>query len=1139
MKNKSRKRQFLFHYHCHWIMLVLLFCCSSYTSQVSAQSLQKEISLESRNEALSSVLKKVEKASGFKILFTYDEVQDYKITASLKSKPVSTVLKTVFNNTPFKYSVKGKFIYVTRNQASVSQSHGGKKSLTGRVLDEEGVPLIGVTVRVKGTGTGTVTNYDGEFEIPYEESSAMLTFSYLGKEDTETRVTAGNPAKITLADSESATRVNEVVVIGYGSMKKRDLTGSVISISDKVIENKSATSVFDALQGSAPGVQVVSGSGQPGESASIKIRGTSTFSAEGVTPLYIVDGAPLESLDGINTNDIVSMEVLKDAASAAIYGSRSANGVIIITTKSGQEGKPVIDIKYNHSWGTLSHKVPQANRMERLLYDQFRKSYFESYGGGNPNESSDVLDDPYNYFYNVDNDYLDMITKTGNKDQIDVSLSGGTSKLKYFINTGYYNENGIIDNTGFRRISTRVNSDYAPNKWLNIGSRISLTYSKKNGLNEGRLLSSVLSRRPYFNTYYSDGSMVGVFNGQKNPMALIEYTTDFTDSYKMNFFQFGVIRFNKYLKFRTNLNFNFYLDKRKQIEPSLITDEWQKSNKGFSYNHTNWNWMNENYLTYERKLGQHHFQAMVGMSLQRWHYENENLVGINSSNDYIYTLNAFSANLDLSKTRTFVSNHALASVFGRVTYDYKSRYLFAANFRRDGSSRFSKDNRYGNFPSVSLGWRFSDEKFLKGMKNVLTDGKLRASFGITGNQSIGNYDYVYTYSPSTIYDGVGGIAPTRIGTEHLKWEETKQFDLGLDLNFWNNRLVVNADYYYKYTDGLLANYQLPKESGFSYMKTNVGEISNQGFEISVSGDLIRSKDWTWNTTFNLSRNISRIEKLQNGKAYMEGDIWWMEEGGNIGDFYGFKSNGIFQYDESNAFTKDWKQLTPVFEDGVFQYKYLLNGSPYTGDVHKKTLPNGKAFRGGDYNWIENPESQNGVIDDNDRMVIGNALPNVTGGFNTTVQWKDLSLYVGMYFSLGGKIYNYAEHNRNQFKYMGTTPSPEVIYNLWLQPGDEAIYPRPFNDEFNNARIANSFYLEDASFVRLQNIRLSYHLPKMLMQKIFLKDLSLYAFANNVLTWTDYSGFDPEFSTNNPLQIGKDTYRYPRKREFGLGFIANF
>lgn len=635
MKNKSRKRQFLFHYHCHWIMLVLLICCSSYTSQVSAQSLQKEISLESRHEALSSVLKKVEKASGFKILFTYDEVQDYKITASLKSKPVSTVLKTIFNNTPFKYSVKGKFIYVTRTQASVSRSQGGKKSLTGRVLDEEGVPLIGVTVRVKGTGTGTVTNYDGEFEIPYEENSAMLTFSYLGKEDTETRVTAGNPAKITLVDSEAATRVNEVVVIGYGSMKKRDLTGSVISISDKVIENKSATNVFDALQGSAPGVQVVSGSGQPGETASIKIRGTSTFSAEGVTPLYIVDGAPLESLDGINTNDIVSMEVLKDAASAAIYGSRSANGVIIITTKSGQEGKPVIDIKYNHSWGTLSHKVPQANRMERLLYDQARKNYFELYGGGNPNESSDVLDDPYNYFYNVDNDYLDMITKTGNKDQIDVSLSGGTSKLKYFINTGYYNENGIIDNTGFRRISTRVNSDYAPNKWLNIGSRISLTYSKKSGLNEGRLLSSVLSRRPYFNTYYSDGSMVGVFNGQKNPMALIEYTTDFTDSYKMNFFQFGVIRFNKYLKFRTNLNFNFYLDKRKQMEPSLITDEWQKSNKGFSYNHTNWNWMNENYLTYERKLGQHHFQAMVGMSLQRWHYENENLVGINSSNDYI------------------------------------------------------------------------------------------------------------------------------------------------------------------------------------------------------------------------------------------------------------------------------------------------------------------------------------------------------------------------------------------------------------------------------------------------------------------------------------------------------------------------
>ena len=296
---------------------------------------------------------------------------------------------------------------------------------------------------------------------------------------------------------------------------------------------------------------------------------------------------------------------------------------------SGQEGKARIDIKYNHSWGTLSHKVPQANRKERLLYDQYRKEYFETYGGGNPDESSDILNDPLNSFFNVDNDYLDMITSTAQKDQVDISVGGGTKKLKYFINTGYYNEKGIISNTGFQRLNTRINSDYSPTDWMNMGSRISLTYSKKKGLNEGTLLSAVLTRRPYFNTYYPDGSLVGVFNGQKNPIAQVNYTTDFTDSYKANFFQFFEIKFNKYLKFRANINANFYLDKRKKLEPSLITDEWQKQNKGYSYNYLNWNWMNEDILTYARKIKDHNFTAMVGVSAQQWRYENETFVGIN------------------------------------------------------------------------------------------------------------------------------------------------------------------------------------------------------------------------------------------------------------------------------------------------------------------------------------------------------------------------------------------------------------------------------------------------------------------------------------------------------------------------------
>ena len=1018
----------------------------------------------------------------------------------------------------------------------INAQTSGKVSVKGVVLDEAGETLPGATVTEKGTKNVAATDLDGKFTIKVSKSGATLIVSYVGYVTKE--VTSKPDMKVIL--SENSKNLDEVVVVGYGTMKKRDVTGAISSISSKDIEQKMATNVFEALQGQTAGIQIISGSGQPGETSSIKIRGTSTFSADGVKPLYIVDGIPLDDIDGINPTDIASMEILKDAASAAIYGSRSANGVIIITTKQGEAGKPCIDVKYNHSWGTLSHKLAQANRADRRYYDNARRQYFLDNNIGNADESIQMIQDSLNVFFNVDNDYQDMILQTAQKDQVDISVGGGSDKIKYFINTGYFNERGIVPNTAFQRLTTRINSDYKPVKWMNMGSRIALTYSKKEGINENALLNAMLSRRPYFSTYYPDGSLVGVFNGQKNPIAQVEYTTDFTDAYKGNFYQFFEFDIYKGLKFRTNINANFSLSKRKKLYPSIITDEWQKSNEGGSYNYLGWNWMNEDYFSYSHKWGDHNFSAMAGFSAQRWSNQNEILVGTNSSTDYIYTMNAFASNLTQTSTGTWQTSHSLASLFARITYDYKGRYLLTANVRRDGSSRFAENNKWGNFPSASVGWRISDEKFMQFAKPALDDAKIRVSYGVTGNESIGNYDYVYTYSPSTIYDGVGGVSATRIGKDNLKWEETKQFDIGLDLSFWNSRLTATFDYYDKYTSGLLADYELPKESGFSTMKTNVGEVSNRGFEVAIAGDIIRTKNFRWNASFNISRNINQIERLSEGKAYLEGDLWWMQEGGRIGDFYGYKYINVFQYDESNAFAEgSWQQLTPVFENGVFQNKYLLNGTEYTGKVLQKTLPNGKPFRGGDINWEEPEGSRDGIIDDNDRMIIGNALPDVTGGLSTQFTYKDWSLFISFYYSLGGEIYNFGEHNRNMFKYTGTTPSPDVIYNTWLKQGDIALYPRPYNDEYDNARYANSFYVEDGSFIRLQNVRLSYNLPKNWCRKCGVKGINLYAFVNNALTWTKYSGFDPEFSTSDPLQIGRDNYRYPKKREYGVGMSVNF
>ena len=1036
----------------------------------------------------------------------------------------------------FRKSIKQKLL-ILFSLFSLSLS-AQEINVSGVVSEISGEPMTGVTVKVKGTTIGVLTDIDGKYQIKAPSSQSVLEFSFMGFAPKEEKV--GNRATINVTLNEMAKTLDEVVVVGYGTMKKRDVTGAISSISSKDIENRLATNVFQALQGQTAGVNIISGSGQPGESSSIRIRGTSSFSDGAVDPLYIVDGAPLDNIDAINPADIESIEVLKDAASAAIYGSRSANGVIIITTKQGDKDKPVIDIKYDHSWGSLSHKLAQANTPERRLYDQKRREFFLQYRPSNADESIQMIDDSLNVFFNVDNDYQKIAFQTSQKDQIDLSIGGGSNNLKYFINTGYYKEKGIVNNTGFDRITTRINADYKASNVVSMGSRISLSYSKKKGIDEGGFLNSMLTRRPYFSLYFPDGSMVGIFNGQKSPIALTQYTTDFTEYYRANFFQYVQVNITKDLKFRTNLNAGYYSTKRKYLLPSILYDENQSNNAGASYNYLNWNWMSENFLTYAKKFDKvHNFSAMLGVSAQQWSQENETLYGTNSPSDILYTMNGFVSNLDLTRTGTWKYGHSLASLFGRVTYDYEGKYLFNANFRRDGSSRFAKDNKWGNFPSVSVGWRFSDEKFMESTKYYLDDAKIRASYGVTGNEQIGNYEYLMSYKTDMIYDGVGGVTPSRLSVDDLAWEQTSQINLGLDLTFFNSRLIFTADYYNKYTKDLLAQYQVPKEWGYNYTMKNIGEVRNRGFEFSVSGDIFKSRDFNWNMSFNISKNVTKIEKLAEGVPYLHNSLWWMEEGGKIGDFYGYKAIDVFQYSESNAFTDDWKQLTPVFENGSFQ-GYLLDGQKYTGTVNQKTLPDGRPFRGGDINWEENG-TPDGIIDEKDRKILGNAQPKFTGGLSTTLNYKNWGLFVSFYYSLGGDLYNYARQDRNAFRYTGTTPEPEVIHNMWVKEGDAALYPRPYNDEYDNAKLGqgHSFYVEDGSFIKLRNVRLSYTFDKSITSKLRMKSLSLYGYVNNALTWTNYKGYDPEFSSYSALELGRDNNRYPRKREYGIGFNMNF
>ncbi len=683
--------------------------------------------------------------------------------------------------------------------------------------------------------------------------------------------------------------------------------------------------------------------------------------------------------------------------------------------------------------------------------------------------------------------------------------------MKYFGSTSYYNERGIIPNTNFRRLTARINADYTADEWLSSAAAYRWATPQKNGINEGQLMTAMLSRRPYFNLYYPDGTLAGVFQGQKSPLAQVKYTTDRTEYYQGNLYQGFELKLAKGLTFQTSINANLYLNKRQRVYPSMITDEWQKSNSGYAADNLNWNWLNENVLTYKNKWGNHNFSALVGFSEQQWRTDQTVMAGINSSTDFIPTMNAFAANLTLNETGTWQSNHSMASLFARVTYDFKAKYLIQATFRRDGSSRFSKGNRWGNFPSVSAAWRLSDENFMSFSRRALDDAKIRVSWGITGNEQIGNYDYLYSYATGDIYDGVGGVYPARLAVDNLRWEETRQIDVGLDLSFFDSRMTVTADYYDKYTDGLLANRELPRSPDSRPCgRTWRGQqprfrVLDRGRPRSAgrtSGGTLRSTSPATGTRSNSSPTANPIWRATCG-GYPRADRWATSTATADQHLPLRRVERLHARHVAAAHAGLRKRLRSATTRSTGRFT--------TADYVQKKLPNGKPFRGGDVNWEESAGSRNGVIDESDRMIIGNALSTYTGGLSTTITYKSVSLFVSFYYSFGGQIYNSAEHTRNMFQYNSTTPSPDVIYNIWTKLGDQALYPRPYNDEYNNARYANSFYVEDADYIRLSNIRLSYDLPERWVKSLRIKASKSTSSRNNPLTWTSYSGYDPEFS----------------------------
>lgn len=1007
--------------------------------------------------------------------------------------------------------------------AAATASAQGGGEVKGTVRDETGEPLAGAGVFVKGSKTGTVTDGNGNFTLKQVPEGSVLVVSFISYENQE--ITASGRGKIEVTLSPATSRLDEAVVIGYGQMKTRDLTGSVTSMRGEQLIEKTPSNVFDMLQGQAAGVQIVSNSGAPGEGATIRIRGTSTFGS-GTEPLYIVDDLPVDDISGINPDDIKSIEVLKDAASAAIYGSRSANGVILVTTKQGDRGKHKIDVRYSHSLSSLAHIMPLTTPEQFFYYNDQR---YIATGDGNL-----LLNDFYKPFFASDGNFYKDVIRMADKDEANISASGATEKVQYYMSVGLQNEEGVFVNTGYRRITARSNTTYKASERLTFGSKFQCSYSDTEGPDETNLIASIYDWPSFWSVLDANGETMHTMAGKTNVYArTMEEKRDIKrfNGSVLNFVEYS---FNRFLKFRTNLSGTFSLSKDWRFVPSvLITESNSYRDYGNETSNLGYNWLTENYLSYDRTISGHSIGAMVGFSAQDWYSESSTLYGQDYTNQSIWTMNSATV-FPAGKNTGVHQSHSMASFFGRATYNWKSRYLVAANLRYDGSSRFSSSNRWGFFPSASLGWRFTDEPWMEWIRKSLSDGKIRASYGVTGNESIGNYKGWATYSAAGMYDGIGGLSPDLVYRD-LGWEQTQQFDLGADLSFFEDRLSITFDAYSKLTTDLLYSVEVPKETGYSTMTKNVGSVSNKGVEFSFNWNVIDRKKLKWNVSGNISHNRNIAVKLADDIPFYVGNMngIYMQTGHPLGEFYGLKHDGIFAYDESNAYTEDFsRKIDAVFYEGIFDH-YELDGVEYTGVVGRKTYE-GNVLKAGDVNWSEAEGHRDGKIDTDDYQILGCAQPVVYGGFSTTLNWRRISVAMNFDYSLGGQLLNYSSAERNNYKSTWRSPDPEHIAGMWTTPGQDAKYPLPDHNRSWNlgGGQASDFWIEDGSFVKLRSMKVGYMLPTKWREAMRMKYAQVSVYGKNLLCWTNYTGNDPEFG-GSVLAFGIDTGKYPRKREFGL------
>jgi TonB-linked SusC/RagA family outer membrane protein len=1021
-------------------------------------------------------------------------------------------------------------------------AQGTSTKVTGVVKDAKGETLIGVSILLKGTTTGVASDGDGKFAINVPNAQSVLVFTYIGYATKE--VVVGNQKVLSVSMTENAaTTLNEVVVTGYGqTVRKSDLIGSVGSVGAKQLAERQPTSLSDALEGQIAGVQAVTDGGDPLSQGTIQIRGASTLNS-GVGPLYVIDGVLNDDATFLNPQDIASIEVLKDAASSAIYGVRGANGVILITTKGGNEGKARLDVNYYHLFGRLAHKLRTTSARDL--------TYYRRVLNGGAGTGAAVNPDSVSTFDNQDNDYQDLLYRTANKDNINLKVSGGAKGLNYYASLNYVNDRSIIINSYAQGFTTLFNVDYQATDKFKLGNHISIGYLSGNAVDVGNTASTVFQRNPWVSLYRPDGSLAGYVESKRNPVAYALLGENVPTTYSVQDNISAKYNFFKSLSFTLSGNARLDNFNRQTFIPLSITSGALGPNTGSSFVDSKLYYEIQAFFNYNKTFAKdHNVSAVLGYSRDRHNDDGYNL----GLQNYLSETVRVSSGADLVPTGTNSTKtyNATESMFARVQYGYKDKYLVNGTVRRDGSSRFGDNNKFGNFNAGGFAWRFSSENFMKWSKNFLDDAKLRYSIGVLGNDKLNDFAYATLLNfgsgtvttNSGIYNGNNAayVSPN-LGNNNIHWEQTMIQNFGLDLSLFNGKLILTPEYYIKKTDGLLSSQILPEETGLRSGAINLGNIVSHGFEVTANVTPISKKGFSWNLSGNVTfQDAAKITSLNSTATAIQGSFL-IAEGGHIADFYLLKNLGVYPYDVSNAYDAAGNRLTPVGVNaaGTTATSYLEpDGSTFTGTI-RQMKRSGKILNGGSTVWED--INNDGVIDETDRQVLGNGIPKVLYGINNFITYKNFTLNFLINAAFGNKIYNSISNGLNTESSNYTPPTVAAIYGAWQRPGDIAVYPNmsgSVKDTYGSiANGENSLYLEDGSFVRLSSVKLSYNLPKAIASKIKTRMFNVYVYGNNLLTWTNYSWYDPEFTTSNFLQQGFDNGKYPRRREVGLGLSVGF